>query len=115
MKLTKDQKRFGLVLLALLLLYYFYIKGNKAKAQQTSTTVGGRPPVDEIIAIQNSDTDYPNNPTLLCCNSLGTMVSMMDNTVTQCTGNFTSPVNGVCPNDPPRPQTSTFSTTQDPK
>ena len=96
MKLTKDQKRFGLVLLALLLLYYFYVKGNKAKAQMLQNTLGGG--IDPAILEANADTPYPDNPTLICCNSMGQMVSMIPGT-TACSGRNSYPVNGVCGGD----------------
>ena len=115
--MNKNQKRIGMILIALLLLYYFYIKGNRAKAQNTATVVGGRPPVDTIIADANADTPYPNNPTLLCCNG-NQMVSTSPNT-TVCAGNLTDPVNGVCGGNGSssggsgRPtQQSTFTTVQ---
>ena len=112
MKLTKDQKRFGLVLIALLLLYYFYIKGNKAKAETSNVVVGGRRPVDVIIAEANADTPYPDNPALICCNGTN-MVSTTMGTTT-CAGNLTFPVNGSCSGGGSnRPQQqSTFTTVQ---
>ena len=111
--MNKNQKRIGMILIALLLLYYFYIKGNKEKAKITESTVGGRPPVDEIIADANADTPYPNNPTLICCNGAN-MVSTTPNT-TVCAGNLTYPTNGVCVEGSTggRPtQQSTFTTVQ---
>ena len=114
MKLTKDQKRYGLVLLALLLLYYFYIKGNKAKAETINVVIGGRPPADIIIAEANADTPYPDNPALLCCNG-SQMVSTTIGTTT-CSGNLTFPVDGSCGGSGSgsgRPtQQSTFTTVQ---
>ena len=105
--MNKNTKKWVIVLVLLALIFYFWWRGRGIEKSLMDSVSTNTPPnpflrdpltdTQEAIADQNAQTDYLDNPTLLCCGNTGQMVSLANPNATSCEGaGFSSPVNGVC-------------------